>query len=155
VHAPRRRRPASGDATVAASGGAQTTPASRLDLGLGGTVCDEIRTGAKLATRGIDQWYSGGRAGDGGGEPLGGVDSTRRRTSVSACGRCGAREHRQEAPGCSSPACGATEGLLGDGDAADGGSRATAQQGFGGGAAAARKLWFEVKGVVRLGWRPL
>jgi hypothetical protein len=133
AHAPRRRRPAVGGATVAVSGGAQTTLASRLDLGLGGTVCNEICTRANLVTRGIDLWYSGRRAGDGGGEPLGEAESIRRRTSVSACGRCGAREHEQEEPGCSSPACGAPEGLLGDGEAADGGSRAAALLGFGGG----------------------
>jgi hypothetical protein len=84
--------------TVVASGSAQTTPASRLNLRLGGMVCDEICTGAKLAMRRIDLWHSGGRAGDGGGEPLGEADSTRRRTSVSTRGRRGARARVPKAP---------------------------------------------------------
>jgi hypothetical protein len=56
---------------------------------------------------------------------------------------------RTEAPRCSSLACGAPEGILGDGEAADGGSRVGAQLGFVGGAAAARKLGFGVKRVAQ------
>jgi hypothetical protein len=113
-----------------ASGGAQTTPASRLDLGLRGTVCDEVCTEAKLATQRIDLWHSGRRAGDGGGEPLGEVDNTRRRTLVSAHGRCGARARVPKAPQSCSPACATPGDLHDDGTATDDDSQVAVRLGF-------------------------
>jgi hypothetical protein len=95
-------------------------------------------TGTKRTTCTTDLGHQDERSGnDDSMQPIE-ADGSMRRTAVSACGRSGAREHEQETPGCSSLACGAPEGLLGDGEAMDGGSRAAAQLGFGGGMAAAR-----------------